>query len=120
MAQRQLLNLILRQDTAYLALEVQPFVTSPKIIHKQEATGEEIISQPLHLGRRGGPTWERDGYVPHVRAIFDEHDRMMVAIHWNTDLGDAWEWADDPYYPLKYSNYAWQVAINFIVYAMTH
>ena len=82
---------------------------------------DTIIQVPnVRNGTRGGPTWERDGYVPHVRAIFDEHDRMMVAIHWNTDLGDAWEWADDPYYPLKYSNYAWQVAINFIVYAMTH
>jgi hypothetical protein len=71
-------------------------------------------------GRSGWRTHERDGYVPHVRGIFDDNDRLMVAIHWNTDLGDAWEWADDPYYPLKYSNYAWQVAINFIVYAMTH
>jgi hypothetical protein len=82
---------------------------------------DSIIQVPnVGNGRRGGPTYERDGYVPHVRGIFDENDRLMVAIHWNTDLGDAWEWADDPYYPLRYSNYAWQVAINFIVYAMTH
>ncbi len=82
---------------------------------------DSIVQVPnVGRGRRGGPTWERDGYIPRVRAIFDENDRLMVAIHWNTDLGDAWEWADDPYYPLKYSNYAWQVAINFIVYAMTH
>jgi hypothetical protein len=82
---------------------------------------DSIVQVPnVGNGTRGGPTYERDGYVPHVRGIFDENNRLMVAIHWNTDLGDAWEWADNPYYPLKYSNYAWQVAINFIVYAMTH
>ena len=82
----------------------------------------DSIVQVPNIGNalRGGPTWEYGGYVPHVRGIFDDNGRLMVAIHWNTDLGDAWEWADDPYYPLKYSNYAWQVAINFIVYAMTH
>ncbi len=82
---------------------------------------DSIVQVPnVGNGTRGGPTWERDGYVPHVRGIFDDNGRLMVAIHWNTDLGDAWEWADNPYYPLRYSNYAWQVAINFIVYAMTH
>ena len=44
----------------------------------------------------------------------------MVLVNWNTDLGDAWEWADNPYYPLRFSNFAWQMAINFIVYSMTH
>lgn len=67
-----------------------------------------------------GPTWERDGYTPHVRAIFDERDRLIVLINWNTDLGDAWEWAEDPYYPLVYSNYAYQMAINAIIYSMSH
>jgi hypothetical protein len=82
---------------------------------------DSIVQVPnLGNGRSGWRTHESDGYVPHVRGIFDDNDRLMVAVHWNTDLGDAWEWADDPYYPLKYSNYAWQVAINFIVYAMTH
>jgi hypothetical protein len=66
------------------------------------------------------PTWERDGFTPHVRAIFDERDRLIVLINWNTDLGDAWEWAEDPYYPLVYSNYAYQMAINAIIYAMSH
>jgi hypothetical protein len=67
-----------------------------------------------------GPTWERDGYTPHVRAIFDERDRLIVLINWNTDLGDAWEWAENPFYPLEYSNYAYQMAINTIIYAMSH
>ena len=82
---------------------------------------DEILQVPnLGQGMRGGPTWERDGFVPYLKGIFDEDGRLMVAINWNTDLGDAWEWADHPYYPLKYSSFAYQLGINMIVYAMSH
>jgi hypothetical protein len=68
----------------------------------------------------GGSTHEYDGIVPHVRGIFDDEGRLMVLINWNTDLGDAWEWADHPEYPLKFSTYAFEIGINFVIYAMTH
>lgn len=68
----------------------------------------------------GGPTHERDGYYPHAKGILDEEGRLMVFINWNTDLGDAWEWADDPYYPLRFSTFAYEMGVNFIVYAMSH
>jgi len=82
---------------------------------------DEILQIPnIGQGRRGGPTYERDGFVATVRGIFDEQDRLMVVINFNTDLGDAWEWMDDPYYPLKYSTYAYQMGVNMIVYGMSH
>ena len=82
---------------------------------------DEIIQVPnVGNGVNGFPTHEKGGIVPHVRGIFDENERLMVVINWNTDLGDAWEWADHPYYPLRFSNFAWQMGINFIIYAMTH
>jgi hypothetical protein len=65
-------------------------------------------------------THEGDGIVPHCRGIFSDDGRLMVVINWNTDLGDAWEWADLPGYPAKYSTYAYQIGINAIVYAMSH
>jgi hypothetical protein len=68
----------------------------------------------------GGPTHEYDGYVPHVRGIFDDEGRLMVLINWNTDLGDAWEWADDPNYPLKFSTFAFEIGINFVIYGMSY
>lgn len=67
-----------------------------------------------------GVTYEQDGYVPHCRGIFDTSGRLMVVINWNTDIGDAWEWADLPGYPARYSTYAYQMGINSIVYAMSH
>ena len=81
---------------------------------------KEILQVPNVGNAHRGITSEQDGYVPHTRGIFDEHGRLLVVINWNTDLGDAWEWAEDPYYPLKYSTFAWEMAINFIVYSMSH
>ncbi len=65
-------------------------------------------------------THEYDGRVPHARGIFDDAGRLMVLVNWNTDLGDAWEWADNPDYPLRYSTYAYELGINFVIYAMSH
>ena len=83
---------------------------------------DEILQVPnVGNGRSGRRTWEcRVRCYPVVRGIHDENGRLMVIINFNTDLGDAWEWADDPYYPLKYSTYAYEMGVNFIVYAMSH
>jgi hypothetical protein len=81
---------------------------------------DEIVQVPSINGARSGITSQRDGIVPHVRGIFDEAGRLMVVINWNTDIGDAWEWAEAPYYPLQYSTYAYQVAANTLTYALTH
>ena len=56
----------------------------------------------------------------HWRAIYDGQGRIIVAISYNSDIGDAWEWADDPYYPAKFSDFAIRLGVNNIVYAMTH
>jgi len=44
----------------------------------------------------------------------------MVIINFNMDLGDAWEHADLPEYPEKFTAVAYRFGINYIVYAMTH
>ena len=60
------------------------------------------------------------GRGAHWRAIKDDKGRIIVAVSHNSDLGDAWEFADSPYYPEKESALAIQVAVNDVVYAMTH
>ncbi len=42
---------------------------------------------------------ERGGTEPHWRAMLDSRGRMIVAITFNMDIGDGWEFADDPHYP---------------------
>jgi hypothetical protein len=82
---------------------------------------DEIIQVPnVGNGVRGGPTHQADGYVPMVKGIHDEKGRLMVVINWNTDLGDAWEWADNPDYPFRFSSYAYEMGMNMIIYAMGH
>jgi hypothetical protein len=67
-----------------------------------------------------GVTYERDGYNPAWRGVYDDHGRLMVAICHNMDLGDSWEHADDPEYPEKFSALGIRIAVNYINYAMTH
>ncbi len=82
---------------------------------------DEVVQVPnVGQGRNGGPTWEKDGYTPMLRGIMDDDGRLMVAIVHNSDLGDAWEWAEDPYYPIRFSNFAYQLGVNLIIYAMSH
>jgi hypothetical protein len=81
---------------------------------------DEVIQVPAIGNYYGGRTWERDGYEAFVRGIFDHKGRLMVVINGNTDLGDAWEWFERPEYPLKFSSFAVQMGVNFIVYSMSH
>lgn len=81
----------------------------------------EIVQVPaISTWRWGGRTHEQDGYEPHVRAVLDHDGRVLMMINWNTDIGDAWEWAEQPDYPLSFSTFAYQMGANAIVYSMSH
>ncbi len=69
-----------------------------------------------------GRTWEKGGFVAHLRTILDDNGRPMVFINWNTDMGDGWEWSNVEDYPgyIKYTALAYRMAINEIVYSLTH
>ncbi len=72
---------------------------------------------------RGGGGWMAQraaGTVAQWRGIYDEHGRIMVAMSFNSDVGDSWEWADDPHYPEKYSALGIRLGVNYVVYSMTH
>lgn len=78
------------------------------------------IQIPSRLYTYTGQTWERDGRYPHWRGIYDDDGRLMVAINWNMDIGDAWEHADWPDYPENMTALAYRFGINYLIYAMTH
>ena len=69
---------------------------------------------------RSGRTYEQDGFKATWRGIYDEHGRLVVAICHNMDLGDSWEWADEPRYDEKFSAMGFRIAANYVVYSMTH
>jgi hypothetical protein len=73
--------------------------------------------------RSGGGTSERgaDSAEPHARAIFDDRGRMMVFMTHNTDISDSWEReGEDPSYFYRFSVDGYALAINVVLYAMTH
>jgi len=67
-----------------------------------------------------GRTWKCEGCEARWRGIYDDKGRLMVAICFNSDVGDSWEWADAPYYPEKYAALGIRIGVNYVVYAMTH
>jgi hypothetical protein len=69
---------------------------------------------------RSGRTYEYDGYTPRWRGIYDSKGRVVVAICHNMDLGDSWEWADDPHYDEKFSAMGFRIAANYLIYSMSH
>jgi len=71
----------------------------------------------VSLGRGG---YERDGITPRWRGIRDDHGRVMVAICHNMDLGDAWEYSNDPRYPAEFASTAHKVLVNYATYDLTH
>src|ERR1700679_3175393 len=80
----------------------------------------EKFQIPSEVYVNTGRTYEKDGYVPKWRTIRSDHGRIMVAICANMHLGDAWEWADSPQYPEKFSGLAFRIVLNYITYAFTH
>ncbi len=74
------------------------------------------LDQRTQIPGRGGQRPE----MPHWRGIFDEDGRLMVAINFNMDMGDAWEHADDPWYPEPMTALAYKFAVNYLIYTMTH
>jgi hypothetical protein len=75
----------------------------------------------LRRGAGGGITVQQPaGTAPAWRAIFDDQERMVVAVNFNTDVGDAWEYADSPDYPEAMTALAYRYGVNYLIYAMTH
>jgi hypothetical protein len=74
--------------------------------------------------RTGGDTierWNEDGSAPDIRGIADATGRLMVVMVHNTDLPDPWEReGEDPEYFFRFSPEAYAVAIDILLYSMTH
>ncbi len=81
-----------------------------------------FIPGSRHLWRRGDSVQvvQPAGSSPAWRGMYDDHNHMIVSVNYDTDIGDAWEFADVPYYPEAMTALAYRYGINYIIYAMTH
>jgi len=84
----------------------------------------QILGQwalPGRGGFRGGRFNNRvDGTIAQWKGIRDNKDRLVVAMSFNSDVGDSWEFADDPNYPDKYSELGIRIGVNYVMYSITH
>ena len=73
------------------------------------------------MQRSGGAvTYRADGKDPQWRGIRDDQGRMVAVMTFNNDLGDSWQLADNPEYPVKFSDLGIRLAVNFVTYTLTH
>ena len=103
--------------------DIAPSDAVMHVLYDIEEKDRSFIPGTRHLRMGpGGTTVVRQpaGTTPAWRAIYDDHNRMLVAINYNTDIGDAWEYADSPQYPERMTALAYRYGINYLVYAMTH
>jgi Domain of unknown function (DUF4159) len=78
-------------------------------------------SRHLRRNNDGSATvMQPPGQYPAWLALRDARNRVVVAVNFNTDVGDAWEFADVPYYPEAMTALAYRYGINYIIYSMTH
>jgi hypothetical protein len=73
--------------------------------------GERHLQGGGRVSNVGTPGWFK---------VADAKGHVVIAINANTDMGDAWEYADAPYYPAEMTTLAYHYGINYVIYAMTH
>ncbi len=66
------------------------------------------------------PTPQYGGGYPKYYGYFDDHGRLYMIINHDNDIGDFWEWIDQPMYPLAASTEGVRFGIDYFVYSLTH
>jgi hypothetical protein len=103
---RPIVDLLGSDEILHVFYDLDQRTQIPGRRHLYRTRGGEISAQMA-----GPATW---------RGIYDDEKRLMVAINFNMDMGDAWEHADDPVYPEPMTALAYRFGINYLIYAMTH
>ena len=83
----------------------------------------QITNIQFWRGVGGQTTSERgaDSSEVHLRAIRDDHRRIMVLMTHNTDVADSWEReGEDPGFFYQFSPDGYALGIDVMLYALTH
>ena len=60
---------------------------------------------------------------PRYYGVFEDNDpskRLMMIVNYDNDIGEYWEWSGTGFYPIDITNEGYKVAIDYIIYALTH
>jgi hypothetical protein len=89
------------------------------VLYDIQAKDLMFIPGSRHLDYNGR-VYQPPGTKSAWRAMYDPKNRMVVSINFDTDIGDAWEFADVPYYPEGMTTLAYRYGINYLMYSITH
>jgi hypothetical protein len=101
----------------------EQFPDSPiEELHGDEAVLHVVYSIDEHVQIPGLRFLREVDSLPPPKwyGIYDDNRRLMVGINYNQDVGDSWEEANNPDYPVPMTTLGYRFGINYIVYAMTH
>ncbi|MCI0661942.1 MAG: DUF4159 domain-containing protein [Acidobacteria bacterium] len=70
---------------------------------------------PMYSTRGGGFSFN-----PEFWGLEDKTGRLMMAINYNYDVSDWWQFSDNPFRPIEETNEAYKFGVNYIIYSMTH
>jgi hypothetical protein len=71
----------------------------------------DIVPQDYDLGR------------PIIRGIYEDNDRtkrLIAVINFNTDVANFWEFSGTGYRPVRDTNEAYELGVNYVIYGLTH
>jgi hypothetical protein len=115
----------LTMDRVLPGRPITEIATSDQVMHVCFDIEEKDLTwipgtRHLWRGPSGTVVRQPPGAAPAWRAIYDDRGHMVVAVNFNTDIGDAWEYADSPDYPEAMTTLAYRYGLNYLIYAMTH
>jgi hypothetical protein len=85
--------------------------------------GDQVLDTFFHVDSLKMPY----PHNPYLQAEFfgihennDPAERLTVVINYNNDIGDYMEWSRTSWLPVNPTNDAYKLAVNYLVYGMTH
>lgn len=101
------------------------FASQMKMVFPDRNFVELTVDHPLFHSFYDMPTLDvqppyAQGGPPKFYGYFDERGRLCMILNHNNDLGDFWEWIDEPMYPLAPSTEGLRFGINYFLYMLTH
>ena len=101
------------------------FASQMKMVFPNRSFVELTIDHPLFHTFYEIPTLDTQPPYPQrgdpqFYGYLDDHGRLSMILNHNNDLGDFWEWIDQPMYPLAPSTEGLRFGVNYFLYSLTH
>ncbi len=109
------------QGWANFAMQMHRVLPEAQIVDLQPS--DPIFHSFFDINSFGIVPQYYDRGPPLFRGIYEDNDpakRLMVMINFNTDVSNFWEFSAEGWYPMAESNEAYELGVNYLIYALTH